>query len=105
MRINRKLSGKRLNFLRMGVSVQSAPQLDLPPGTHLASILRRLLPHHVYRKWILVAISEMQAEYFEALAAGQPRRARWIVLRGYLLVIQSSLHALLPGIVRRLFST
>jgi hypothetical protein len=42
-------------------------------------------------------IADMQKEYIEAIASGDEWHARWIAIRGHLLVIPNWLYALVVG--------
>jgi hypothetical protein len=75
------------------------------PGTRIGHILRSFLTHRAYRRYVYPAIAEMQAEYFEALAAGQRGHARWIAIRGHVLLIPGWLYGLVAQAIRRVFST
>jgi hypothetical protein len=46
----------------------------------------------------------MQTEYCDALAAGDVWHARWIAIRGHLLVLPGWLYGLVARAVRRMFS-
>ncbi len=78
------------------------PRIQLPPGMVVASLLRQVLTPTAYRNWVLVALSEMQAEYVEELAAGHVWRARWVALRGHMLLVLPWLYAICPKMLRRL---
>jgi hypothetical protein len=82
---------------RMGVT---RPRIEAPPGILVASVLRQVLAPTEYRKWVLVAVSEMQAEYFEELVAGHVWRARWVALRGHLVLVLSVLYSICPRLRR-----
>lgn len=53
-----------------------------PPGTMLVSTLSFFYSKKKYKSLIEQAIADMREEYFEALAAGQHKKAGWIRLRG-----------------------
>ena len=52
------------------------------PGGKLASILSTLYSKKKYEAIFRQAIADMREEYFEALAAGKTRKAKWIWFRG-----------------------
>jgi hypothetical protein len=85
-------------------SSPSAPlKIALPPGTTFSRVLRAVLTRGAYRQYVLVAVTEMQAEYIEEYAAGHKGKALWVVVRGHFLIIWPSLRALCPKAVRKLF--
>ncbi|NOX72352.1 MAG: hypothetical protein GXP03_01565 [Alphaproteobacteria bacterium] len=51
------------------------------PGARIARVLKFLLPKKAYEEIFAQAIADMREEYFEALAANNPRRAKWIRFR------------------------
>jgi ferric-dicitrate binding protein FerR (iron transport regulator) len=79
-----------LNKLAPDTSHATAgPRIVLPPGYRLAAVLRFLLTRTAYDKYIYPVISDMQAQYMEALAAGRRWEARWIVVRQHLSIFVS----------------
>lgn len=69
----------------------------LPPGYSLAKIASFLLTRGAYKRYVQPAIADMQQEYIDALAAGYVRHARWIAVRGHLLVFPNWLYGLVAG--------
>lgn len=78
--------------------------IQRPPGTHLARCGRFLLTREAYRLYVQPVIADMQHEYCEAIAAGEELRARWIALRGWLLVVPGWLVGVAGRLVRKMFS-
>jgi hypothetical protein len=74
------------------------------PGTRISSILGVVMTRRAYRRYVYPAIAEMQAEYFEALAAGHRAHARWIAIRGHFLLIPGWLYGLVAQAVRGIVS-
>jgi hypothetical protein len=58
-------------------------QITRPPGTFLDRLAEFVCTKRTYEHVLRTAISDMQWEYFEALAAGRKWKSRWIRLRGY----------------------
>jgi hypothetical protein len=79
----------------------SAP-LVLPPGYKLAAIARFLLTREAFKRYVAPTIADMQEEYIEAASRGHKWHARWITLRGHLLVIPGWGYALVFGKLREL---
>jgi hypothetical protein len=52
---------------------------------------------------MLVTLAEMQAEWEEEMANGHPLQARWVIIRGYAIIIWAFVGALCPRAVRKLF--
>ena len=82
-----------------------AIRVVLVPGTRARWILGVVMTRRAFRRYVYPAITEMQAEYLEALAAGHRRHARWIAIRGHLLLIPGWLYGLVAQVIRRIFST
>jgi len=80
------------------------PRVAIPPGIRLSAIARAVLTRRAYRKHVMVAVSEMQAEYIEEIRAGNYRKARWVSIRGHALILLTLLRALLPARVRAFLS-
>ncbi|MGH7869612.1 MAG: hypothetical protein ACREP9_18785, partial [Candidatus Dormibacteraceae bacterium] len=76
--------------------------IELPPGTHLSSVLQFLLPAKWYRTRIQPLIADMQEEYFLALKAGREGHAWFIALRGHLFAVQTLLYGVADAIRRLL---
>jgi hypothetical protein len=60
------------------------PKIALPPGHRLAAVLRFLLTPTTFNRYVYPAISDMQEQYVQAIAAGKKWEARWIVVRQHL---------------------
>jgi hypothetical protein len=69
----------------------------VPPGYRIAYIARFLLTPKAYKAYVEPVIADMQKEYIEAIAALDERHARWIAIRGHLLVIPNWFFALVVG--------
>jgi hypothetical protein len=74
------------------------------PGTRLSEITRFLLAKGSYRRYVVPVIADMQHEYVEAIAAGDKWHARWIAVRGHLLVLPGWLYGFLARAVKRIFT-
>lgn len=61
-----------------------APLIALPPGNLVLDIAEFLCSQGVYERVFLQAILDIREEYFEALSAHRSRKARWVLIRGYL---------------------
>ena len=88
------------SFSALGATVakpSSSALVVTPPGYRLAAILGFLLTRKAFKRFVEPVIADMQHEYIEALAAEHRWRARWIVLRGHLLVIPGCVYALMAG--------
>lgn len=54
-----------------------------PPGSTLSSVAEFFLSPKTMERVVTPIISDLQLEYFEALAARRKIKARWVRLRGY----------------------
>jgi len=88
---------------RRGAQSRSV-RIAKPPGTWLARCARFLLTKEAYRRYVYPVIADMQHEYIQALAAGEPLHARWIAVRGGLLVVPGWLVGLACRVVKGMFS-
>lgn len=79
------------------------PRIVRPPGTWAVRILGAVLTRRAFRRRVLVCVTEMRGEYYDALLAGHRWLARWVVVRGHFLMIWPWLCALCPRVVRKLF--
>lgn len=79
-------------------------QVTLPPGFRLSAAARAVLTPRAYRQHVLVAVSEMQAEYIEEIDSGNEWKARWVSLRGHMLILWALVRAALPTRVRAFLS-
>jgi len=77
----------------------------LPPGYRLTAVARFLLPEALFKRYVWPTIADMQWEYIEALSAGHVWQARWIAMRGHLLVIPPWVYAFLAGKIHALFGS
>ena len=64
------------------------PRIVLAPGSRLMAWLSFLLPPAWYRLRIAPTIADMHEEYYQQLNAGNQRHARWIAIRGHILVVK-----------------
>jgi hypothetical protein len=74
------------------------------PGTHFAEILGVFMTARAFRRYVYPAIREIQAEHYEALGAGDRRQARWIVIRGHILVLPAFLYGLIAQGIRKVLA-
>ena len=68
------------------------PADERPPGIRFGQVLRLFMTARAFRRYVYPALTEMQAEYYEALNAGGRRAARRVALRGHLLVVPHFLY-------------
>lgn len=59
-----------------------APRVHRPPGSGLLRVAEFVYSKRSYQEVLAPTIWDMQAEHFEALAAGRSIKARWITVRG-----------------------
>ena len=83
---------------------QRSATIPVQPGTFFARMLRLFMTARAFRRYVYPAITEMQAEHYEALGAGDPRQARWVVVRGHILVLPTFLYGLMAQGIRRLLA-
>lgn len=76
---------------------QRADRVCLPPGYRLTAFCRFLLPRAVFKRYVAPTIADMQEDYIDALALDHKWHARWIFLRGHLLVVPGWLYAFCAG--------
>jgi hypothetical protein len=76
---------------------RSSSTIVTPPGDMLAQVAKFLLTPNAYKKYVEPVIADMQQEYIDAIAARHTWHARYIVLRGHLLVIPGWIYALVVG--------
>jgi len=81
------------------------PRVVRAPGVMLHRTAKFLLTRDAHRRYVEPVIADMQHEYFEAIVAGREWSARWIALRGHVLVIPGWLFGLLAHAQRRLFKS
>lgn len=84
----------------------SSPErgIVLPPGTRLSAAARAVLTPRAYRKHVMVTVTEMQAEYIDAIRAGNFRKARWVSIRGHLLILWALFRAIVPAGLRKILA-
>jgi hypothetical protein len=80
-------------------------RLVQPPGMVLLRTAKFMLTRDVLKRYVEPSIADMQHEYFDAVIAGQEWLARWVVLRGYCLVIPGWIYGSLRHAQRRLFKS
>jgi hypothetical protein len=76
--------------------------IQKPPGFSLERFLRFLVSKKSYERVYGQIIADMREEYFEALHAGEKRKARWIVVRAYVSVLTALLMLLPRGLVNEI---
>lgn len=69
----------------------------LPRGYRLAAAAKFLLPRAAYKRYVEPVIADMQEESIQDILAGRKWHARWISVRGWLLVIPGWLYAFVTG--------
>lgn len=84
-----------------GRNEPSGRYIRLPPGTRLGWLLGLLMTKRAYRRYVYPVITDLQNEYFEELAAGRMWRARWAVVRGYILLVPGWMYGLILGALSR----
>ena len=80
-------------------------RIVLPPGATLNLVTRFLLTRVAHARYIEPVIRDMQFEYCDDLAAGHIWHARWIAVRGHLLVLPNWGYAWIARTVKRVFSS
>jgi len=73
-----------------------------PPGFKLASVTKSFLSPTAFKMFVEPVIADMQEEYVCAAAASEKARARWICIRGHMLVIPGWLYAFFAGWLTKL---
>ena len=61
----------------------TASRLSSPPGWNLRRFAELFFSKKTFTQILEPALSDMQKEHFEALAASRPWKARMVLLRGY----------------------
>jgi hypothetical protein len=77
----------RARLQRLLGTERGASVIAKAPCGPLLRVGRFLLSHANYQRYVESHVADIHHEYFAALAAGEPRRAKWIVVRGYLSVL------------------
>lgn len=70
------------------------------PGRALSVIAAWVLARRAYERYVEPVIADMQQEYLEATVAGRAWRARWVAVRGHLLIVPGGAYALVSGALR-----
>jgi hypothetical protein len=81
--------------------VKADEPTNSPPGMRFAQILRVFMTARAFRRYVYPAITEMQAEHYEAVHAGDRRQARWILIRGHLVALPTFFYGLVAQGIRR----
>lgn len=87
-----------LGLLHNQLSVSTAPgtyvSVTTAPGSFISVILKTIYTKKSYERVFQPLISDMQEEYFDALAEKRERHAKWVHVRGYLtLILTVAAHA------------
>lgn len=67
------------------------PKIALPPAHRLASVLRYVLTKGAYKRTVEPHLVDLYDEYSELIKKGEETRAKWVILRGHVLVLWSLL--------------
>jgi hypothetical protein len=78
-------------------TLTSGKVVALPPGYRLSVIAAFLLTRGAFKRYVEPVIADMQHEYIDALAAGHVWHARYIAIRGHLIVIPGWIYAFIAG--------
>ena len=70
------------------------------PGRALSSVAAWVLARRAYERYVEPVIADMQQEYLEATVAGHAWRARWVAVRGHLLIVPGGVYALVSSTLR-----
>ena len=71
------------------LEVDAHPNILQPPGQRVRAILSIIYSRKVFERVFAEAISDLQTEYIESLAAKNPWLERWIVIRGHLTIVKT----------------
>jgi hypothetical protein len=85
-------------------SLERRKRVVIAPGTRLERLTQFLLTPKAHSVYVVPAIRDMQVQYFEAVRADHKWLARYIVLRGHLLVIPGWLYAAATRAAIKFFS-
>ena len=79
------LMGAAFSWLIIDPSIyhRLASRVSLPPGWGLRRFAEFCFSKKTFTQVLEPALSDMQKEHFEALAAGRPWKARMVLVRGY----------------------
>jgi hypothetical protein len=86
-----------------------SPGIVRPPGTLLLHLAEFCASRKTYERVYVELIADLQAEYFDAVAAGRRGKASWVRLRGYfsfastalVTIVRSPLGRLVQRVVTR----
>jgi hypothetical protein len=81
--------------------------IERPPGMRLHRFASFFFPRQIYETRLKNDLADMQHEYFEALQAGDVRKARWVHIRGTICFCWNAVWAVIPesliSLVRSVF--
>lgn len=63
-------------------------RIALPPGYRFRNFLSVIYPRKVFERVFAETLTDMEIEHFDALAENKLLLARWIVVRGHLIVVK-----------------
>lgn len=98
-----ELHGREASKTHGPIGVENSPTATPPPGYRLASIARLFLTRDAFDRYVAPVIADMQEEYTVAVTDGRTGRARWICIRGHMLVIPGWLYGFFSGKLAKLF--
>lgn len=75
-------------------------RLTLPPGFRINRLSQFLLTRKAHQRYVAPVIADMQEEYFQEISATRFWHARWIAIRGHLLILPGWLYAALARAIR-----
>jgi hypothetical protein len=94
-------ASRRSAAMTQARAVKADEPTSSPPGTCFAQILQMFMTARAFRRYVYPAITEMQAEHYEALHAGGCGKARWVLIRGHLLALPAFFYGLVAQGIRR----
>ena len=100
-----ELARKDVQLSQMMTRGSRTPRISLPPGTLMGRVLGSFMTKRAYRLWVYPQIAELQAEYFEELAAGNHWRARYVWARGLVFLLPGWVWGLAARTVRNWFTS
>ena len=93
--------------IRLLFSYQSirrfSPKIELPPGHRAKKVLSFLYTKKAFERVFADQFADMEIEYFEALKSGDARLARWVKVRGYLMLFATVVDHAMTNTVYRVF--
>lgn len=95
-----ELKGTQAKRILDSISAAAPVKLAKPPAARFVSALRWLLPKQSYAEIVAPVVAQEQREIYEAILHDDMPRARWIVVRMYVLICYSVLLALLASITK-----